>query len=94
MSNSDAMREAELILYRTANDAVRVEVLCESETFWVDRKRIAKLFGVDVRTVGEHLRNVYDSGELSDETTLRKIRMVRTEENREVRCRRQRKEQP
>lgn len=74
----------ELILYRTADDAVRVEVLYETETFWLDQRRMAELFGVDVRTVSEHLRNVYASGELSEEATLRKIRMVRTEGSREV----------
>lgn len=74
----------ELILYRTANDSVRVEVLYESETFWLDQRRMAELFGVDVRTVSEHLRNIYASGELSEEATLRKIRMVRTEGAREV----------
>ncbi len=42
-------QEGELILYRTADDAVRVEVLYESETFWLNQKRIAELFGVDVR---------------------------------------------
>jgi len=74
----------ELILYRTADDAVHVEVLYESETFWLDQRRLAELFGVDVRTVSEHLRNVYNSGELNEEATLRKIRMVRTEGSREV----------
>lgn len=83
MSTHDS-REGEMILYRTADDAVRVEVLYESETFWLDQRRMAELFGVDVRTVSEHLRNVYASGELSEEATLRKIRMVRTEGNREV----------
>lgn len=77
--------EGELILYRTADDAVRVEVLYQSETFWLDQRRMAELFGIDVRTVSEHLRNVYDSGELAQEGTLRKIRMVRTEGKREVR---------
>lgn len=80
----EAPREGELILYRTADDAVRVEVLYEGETFWLDQRRLAELFGVDVRTVNEHLRNIYDSGELTEGATLRKIRMVRTEGTREV----------
>lgn len=78
-------QEGELILYRTANDAVRVEVLYESETFWLDQKRMAELFGVDVRTVSYHLREVYASGELTTEATLRKIWRVQIEGNREVR---------
>ena len=69
---------------KLADDAVRVEVLYESETFWLDQRRLAELFGVDVRTVSEHLRNIYGSGGLSEGATLRKIRMVRTEGSREV----------
>lgn len=80
----EAPREGELILYRTADDAVRVEVLYEGETFWLDQRRLAELFAVDVRTVNEHLRNIYDSGELSEGATLRKIRIVRIEGTREV----------
>ena len=81
----EAPQEGELILYRTANDAVRVEVLYESETFWLDQRRMAELFGVDVRTVSYHLKEVYASGELSPEATLRRIWRVQIEGNREVR---------
>ena len=38
---TDQPKEGELILYRTADDAVRVEVLYESETFWLDQRRMA-----------------------------------------------------
>jgi hypothetical protein len=79
------LREGELILYRTANNAVRVEVLYESDTFWLNQKRMAELFGVDVRTVSYHLKEVYDSGELTPEATLRKIWRVQQEGSREVR---------
>jgi hypothetical protein len=82
--SDETLKEGELILYRTANDAVRVEVLYESETFWLDQRRMAELFGVDARTISEHLRNIYASGELSEEATLRKLRMVRAEGTREV----------
>ncbi len=82
--SDETPNEGELILYRTANGAVRVEVLYESETFWLDQRRMAELFGVDVRTVSEHLRNIYESAELSEEASLRKLRMVRTEGSREV----------
>ena len=43
--------EGELILYQTAEGAVRIEVLYESETFWLNQKRIAELFGVEIHTV-------------------------------------------
>ena len=71
--------EGELILYRTADDAVRVEVLYESETFWLDQRRMAELFGVDVRTISYHLKEVYSSGELTPEAALRRIWRVQRE---------------
>ncbi len=69
----------ELILYRASDDAVRVEVLYETETFWLSQAQMATLFGVDVRTVNEHLRNVFGTNELAEDATIRKFRMVRSE---------------
>jgi hypothetical protein len=83
--SDQSLQEGQLILYGTADDAVRVEVLYESETFWLDLRRMAELFGVDVRTVSYHLKEVYASGELSREATLRRIWRVQREGNREVR---------
>lgn len=80
-----APQEGELILYRTQEGAVRVEILYEAETFWLDQKKIAELFGVDLRTVSYHLGEVYASGELQRERTLRRIGRVQTEGAREVR---------
>lgn len=77
--------EGELILYRTANDAVRVEVLYESETFWLDQKRIAELFGVELPTISYHLKEIYSAEELTREATLRRILRVQREGTRDVR---------
>jgi hypothetical protein len=77
--------EGELILYRTADDAVRVEVLYESDTFWLDQKRIAELFGVEIATISYHLKEIYEAGELVREPTVRKVLRVQREGNREVR---------
>lgn len=85
MPNSEKPNEGELILYQTQEGAVRIEVLYESETFWLNQKKIAELFGVDLRTISYHLNQIYDSGELSREATLRKIWRVQREGDREVR---------
>ena len=77
--------EGELIFYQTPEGTVRIEVLYESETFWLNQKRIADLFGVDVRTISYHLKEIYESGELTIEGTLRKIWRVQIEGSREVR---------
>ncbi|MCC6681910.1 MAG: virulence RhuM family protein [Phycisphaeraceae bacterium] len=81
---SDRPHEGELILYQTPAGTVRVEVLYEGETFWLNQRKIAELFGVDLRTVSEHLNNIYASGELRPDRTIRKIRRVQLEGGREV----------
>ena len=84
MTDADMPKEGELILYQTPEGAIRVEVLYESETFWLSQKKMAELFGVEIPTISYHLKEVYDSGELSREATLRKFRTVQQEGRREV----------
>lgn len=84
MSDAEKPNEGELILYQTPEGTVRIEVLYQSETFWLNQKKIAELFGVDLRTISYHLGEIYASGELSQTATLRKIRRVQKEGNREV----------
>jgi hypothetical protein len=76
--------ENNIILYTTSDRRVNVQVQFEDGTFWLTQKRIAELFGVDVRTVNEHLQNIFKSGELEKEATIRKIRIVQQEGSREV----------
>ncbi len=74
----------QLIFYSTPQGNVKVEVVFEDETFWLSQKRIAELFGVDVRTVNEHLKNIFDAGELSKNSTIRNFQIVQMEGNRSV----------
>jgi hypothetical protein len=74
MSDAEKPNEGELILYQTQEGTVRIEVLYESETFWLNQKKIAELFGVDIRTISEHFRNIFASRELAEQSVLRKIR--------------------
>ena len=85
MSEADRRGEGEMILYEDPERSVRVEVLYESETFWLNQKRIAELFGVDLRTTSYHLGETYSSGELLQNRTLRKIWRVQTKWSRKVR---------
>jgi hypothetical protein len=85
MAEPEKPSGGELILYQTQEGTVRIEVLFESETFWLNQKKIAELFGVDLRTISYHLGEIYTSGELSQEATLQKIWRVQKEGNREVR---------
>jgi hypothetical protein len=78
------MESNHLIFYSTPQGNIKVEVVFENETFWLSQKRIATLFDVDVRTVNEHLKNIFETGELSKNSTIRNFRIVQKEGNREV----------
>ena len=73
-----------ILLYKTKQGEVRIEVIFNNETFWMSQKRMADLFGVDVRTINYHLSQIYESGELTKEATIRKIGIVQLEGDRDV----------
>jgi hypothetical protein len=76
--------KGELILYQTEDGKTKVEALLQDETVWLTQRLMADLFQKDVRTINEHIVNIYDEGELSPESTIRKFRIVQNEGNRQV----------
>ena len=76
--------ESNIILYTTDSGSVSIQVQYEDGTFWLTQKRMAELFGVDVRTVNYHLKEICNSEELTEEATIRKIRIVQQEGKRNV----------
>ncbi|RMG85923.1 MAG: cell filamentation protein Fic, partial [Bacteroidetes bacterium] len=78
------MKETNIIFYRTKDGAVKIEIRFEDETFWLTQKKLAELFGVEVQTINYHLKEIFKSGELQEDSTIRKIRIVQTEGSREV----------
>jgi hypothetical protein len=74
----------EIILYQTDDGKTRVECRFAEETLWLSQALIAELFQKDVRTINEHLQNIYEEGELDPGGTIRKFRIVRREGTREV----------
>lgn len=75
---------AEFLIFTGQTGEQSIEARYEDETVWLTQKLMAELLAVDVRTVSEHLKNIYESGELAREATLRKFRTVQTEGSREV----------
>ncbi len=78
------MENNQIIFYATPKGNIKVEVVFEDETFWLSQQRIAGLFNVDVRTINEHLQNIYTTGELQKDATVRKFRIVQKEGKRDV----------
>jgi hypothetical protein len=82
---SDAPKgQSSIILYQTEDGRTRIQCRFEDETVWLSQALMAELFQKDVRTINEHLVNIFDEGELSREATIRKFRIVRREGAREV----------
>ncbi len=71
-------------IYQTADGQTRVDVRFDQETVWLSQAQMAELLDKDVRTVSEHLKNIYKEHELKEDSTLRKFRIVRTEGSRQV----------
>jgi hypothetical protein len=80
----DAPPQTSIILYQTEDGRTRIQCRFQNETIWLTQALIAELFQKDVRTINEHLVNVFNEGELSREATIRKFRIVRAEGAREV----------
>ncbi|MDR2125255.1 MAG: virulence RhuM family protein [Prevotellaceae bacterium] len=72
------------LIYSTPNNDVRVDVYLHDETVWLTQKTMAVLFDVEVNTISYHLKEIYKIGELQQDSTVRKIRIVQTEGSREV----------
>jgi hypothetical protein len=78
------MEKFEILLYSVPEGKATIEVFFEEETFWLSQKKMAELFNVDLRTVNEHLHNIFYTKELEKQSTIRKFRIVQTEGPREV----------
>ena len=88
-NNKNAVRlirnsTAEFLIFTGQAGEQSIEARYEEETVWLSQKLMAELFGVSVPTINEHLKNIYDTGELVREATLRNFRIVQTEGGRNV----------
>ena len=76
--------ENQILLYQTEDGETRLEVLHQDETLWLSQRDMADLFQKDVRTINEHIQNIYSEKELEENATIRKFRIVQNEGGREV----------
>ncbi|NTU43359.1 MAG: virulence RhuM family protein [Nitrospirales bacterium] len=84
MSKELTPGEGDIIFYTTPDGAVHIDVFFQDETFWLSQKRMAELFGVEVHTINYHLKEIFNSKELEEKATIRKIRIVQKEGTRNV----------
>ena len=62
----------------------RVQAIIQGETILLTQKGMSELFGVEVNTINYHLKEIFSTGELTESATIRKIRTVQPEGNRQV----------
>ena len=66
----------EFLFYQTEDGRTRLQVRMEGETVWLSQKAMADLFQKDVRTISEHIRNIFEEDELRPEAVVRNFRII------------------
>ena len=78
------MNTGEILIYKNQEGNIKIDVRLEDETIWLTQDQMAILFGKGRTTITEHIGNIYNEGELEQNSTSRKFRLVRNEGTREV----------
>lgn len=81
---TNTIEKGAIEIYRGADNSIELKVAFQDETVYLTQNQMAELFGKDVRTINEHIKNIYDSGELDRLSTIRNFRIVRQEGTRMV----------
>ena len=66
----------EFLFYQSDDGRIRLQVRLEDESVWLTQKLMAELFQKDVRTVNEHIQNIFEEGELAADSVVRKFRIT------------------
>jgi hypothetical protein len=66
----------EVVLYEAPDGQIRLDVRLEQDTVWLSQAQMAKLFSKNIRTISEHIRNVFKDKELEDSSVIRNFRIT------------------
>lgn len=77
-------KELQFLIYSTPEENVLVDVVVKDENIWVTQKAMAELFGVKVPAISKHLKNIFEEGELQQESTISKMETVQSEGTRNI----------
>ncbi|MBQ6307254.1 MAG: virulence RhuM family protein [Bacteroidales bacterium] len=73
-----------IIIYQSEDGLTKINVNLQEETVWLSQQQMAELYQTSRTNVVEHIRHIYQEGELTEDSTCRKFRQVQTEGNRKV----------
>ena len=75
---------SEIIIYQNPYGNIKIDVRLEEETVWLTQAQLGELFQKSKATISEHIKNVFEEGELNALATVRKFRTVQQEGSRKV----------
>ena len=84
MSKTEKIKSSEIIIFKTEDEKISVDVRFEDETVWLTQQQMSDLFQTSRTNVVEHIKHIYEEGELSEKSTCRNFRQVQMEGNRNV----------
>ncbi len=84
MPKKSITKKDEFVIYQAKSGALELRGDFVNDTVWATQAQMAEVFSVDVRTINEHLNNIYKTKELLKNSTIRNFRIVRKEGNRDV----------
>ena len=78
------MNNSEILIYQNSEGSIKIDVRLEEESVWLTQAQLCELFQKSKATISEHIKNVFEEGELDASATVRNFRTVQTEGKREV----------
>ena len=75
---------SDILIYQNQDGNIKIDVRLEEESVWLTQNQLQQLFDKSKATISEHIKNVFEEGELASNGTVRKFRTVQTEGNRNV----------
>lgn len=76
--------KGDIVIYQTKDGLTKIDVRFEDETVWLSQAQLVELYHSSKSNISEHIKHIFEEGELEESSTVRKFRTVQIEGNREV----------
>ena len=68
----------QFLIYQSEDGSTRIDVMLEAETLWLNQKQVTELFGKAKGTISEHIKHIFEDGEMEESSVVRYFRTVQT----------------
>jgi len=73
---SENLPKGEIVIYKASDGSTQLDVKLAEETVWLTQKQMSLLFDKNVRTINEHIKNIFSEGELDENSVIRNFRIT------------------